>query len=201
MTKQEFLSELRSNLSGIPKNELEERLAFYSEMIDDRIEDGMSEAEAVIEIGSVESVSEQIISEIPLKKFVKEKIKPKRKLRAWEIVLLSLGSPIWISLIVSAFAVVFSLYASIWSVVASLWAVFASFAACLPAGLIGLVIFIMNGNVFTGIITLSAGLLCAGLSIFAFFGCRLATKGMIVFTKKLAIYIKKCFINKEDAKK
>ena len=34
--------------------DLEERLTFYSEMIDDRMEDGMSEAEAVAAIGEVE---------------------------------------------------------------------------------------------------------------------------------------------------
>ena len=39
MTKQEFLAELRRGLSGLPQNDIEERLNFYSEMIDDRMEE------------------------------------------------------------------------------------------------------------------------------------------------------------------
>ncbi len=42
MTKQEFIAELRKGLSGLPKKELEERLTFYSEMIDDRMEEGLT---------------------------------------------------------------------------------------------------------------------------------------------------------------
>ena len=38
MCKQDFLDELRAKLIGLPKQELEERLTFYSEMIDDRME-------------------------------------------------------------------------------------------------------------------------------------------------------------------
>ena len=47
MSKNEFLYKLKKKLRGVPKNELEERLNFYSEMIDDRIEDGMDEKEAI----------------------------------------------------------------------------------------------------------------------------------------------------------
>ena len=38
--KDEFLLKLRLGLSGLPVNEIEERIAFYSELIDDLIEDG-----------------------------------------------------------------------------------------------------------------------------------------------------------------
>ena len=48
MTKNEFISRLRARLSGLPKDEIRERLAFYGEMIDDRIEEGLSEEERKI---------------------------------------------------------------------------------------------------------------------------------------------------------
>ena len=54
---------------------IEERLEFYSEMIDDRIEEGKSEFEAVREIGDVDEVVSQIASETPLYRLVKEKAK------------------------------------------------------------------------------------------------------------------------------
>ena len=99
MDKQEFISKLRAKLFGLPQKELEERLSFYSEMIDDRIEEGLSEETAVKELGAVYEGEWQIIAEIPLSKLVKERIKPKRALNVWDV-LLAIGSPIWLSLMI-----------------------------------------------------------------------------------------------------
>ena len=76
MTKTEFVLELASKLSLLPWEEIEDRISFYVEMIDDRMEEGVSEEEAVAAIGSVDEIASQIIAEIPLAKLVKEKIKP-----------------------------------------------------------------------------------------------------------------------------
>ena len=65
MTKQAFLSALRDGLSGLPQADLEERINFYSEMIDDRMEEGVPEEEAVAGLGSVDDVVSQILSDIP----------------------------------------------------------------------------------------------------------------------------------------
>ena len=43
MDKQAFLNRLREGLNGLPQDDIAERLNFYSEMIDDRVENGMSE--------------------------------------------------------------------------------------------------------------------------------------------------------------
>ncbi len=197
MNKQEFLSELRKRLSGLPEKDTEERLSFYAEMIDDRIEEGLSEQDAVSEIGTVEEVASQIIAEIPLSKIVKEKIKTKRRFKAFEIVLLAAGSPIWLSLFIAAFAVIFSLYVSLWSVIVSLWAIFASFIGCAFGGITLLPIMAIFYNLPTGLAALGAGLVCAGLSIFSFYGCKAATKGAVLLTKKILLCIKKSFIKKE----
>ena len=61
MNKQEFLTELKKALSPLSKADLEERLSFYSEMIDDRMEEGLSEEEAVAAIGSPDEIAAQII--------------------------------------------------------------------------------------------------------------------------------------------
>lgn len=199
MSRQEFLEQLRKGLSGLPQDDVEERLTFYSEMIDDRMEEGLSEEEALKEIGSVDEIIAQTIAEIPLAKLVKEKMKPKRRLGAWEIVLLVLGSPLWLSLLIAAFAVVFSVYVALWSVIISLWAVevslWASVLGCIAAG----IIFALTGNGLTGVAIIGASLVCAGLSVFLFFGCKLATKGAAWLTKKMALGIKNCFIKKEGA--
>lgn len=193
MNKQEFLSELREGLSGLPEDELRGYLTFYSEMIDDRIEDGASEEEAVGGIGSVSELISQIKAES------RRPVGEKKKRAAWETVLLVLGSPIWLSLLIAAFAVTVSLCAALWAVITVLWAVFASFTACGLAGIAAGVYFAAGGSTLTGIAVIGAGLVCAGLSIFAFFGCRAATRGSAVLTGKSAAWIKNRIIKKEEA--
>ena len=41
----------------------------------------------------------------------------KGKMPAWAIVLLTLGSPVWLSLLISAVAVVISIFVTVWSVI------------------------------------------------------------------------------------
>ena len=199
MGKQEFLVQLRKGLSGLPQEDIEERLTFYSEMIDDRMEEGLSEEEAVSAVGTVDEIVTQVVAETPLVKIAKERIKSKRRWSAGEIVLLALGSPIWLSLAIAAFAVILSLYIVLWAVIISLWAVFASFAACSIGGVLACVVFAVGGNGASGVAMLAVGIVCAGLAIFMFYGCKAATKGTLIFTKKMAIWTKNYFIKKEVA--
>ncbi|MBO7336520.1 MAG: hypothetical protein J6U42_06240 [Lachnospiraceae bacterium] len=74
MTKKEFLNELGIGLRGLPASDISERQSFYSEMIDDRIEDGLSEEEAVAQIGPVDKIVSQILMETPLPTIIKEKV-------------------------------------------------------------------------------------------------------------------------------
>lgn len=200
MNKQAFLEKLKSALAGLPQDEIEERLAFYREMIEDRMEDGLTEEEAVLAVGIVEEIASQIVADTPLTKIVKENIKPKRRLKTWETVLLILGSPVWFSLLVAAFAVFFALYICLWSGIISLWAGFVSLAACGFAGVIAGIIFTATGNGAPGLTTIGAGIVCAGLSIFMFFGCKALTKGILVLTKAMTLGIKNRLIKKEEAK-
>ena len=199
MSKQEFLVQLRKGLLGFPQEDIEERVTFYSEMIDDRIEEGITEEEAVAAVGTVDEIVKQVVAETPLAKIAKERIKSIRQLRVGEIVLLALGSPIWLSLGIAVFAVIFSLYISLWAVIISLWAVFASFAACSIGGVLACVVFTVGGNGASGLAMLAVGVVCAGLSIFMFYGCKAVTDGTLILTKKMAIWTKNCFIKKEVA--
>jgi uncharacterized membrane protein len=203
MYKTAFLEALRQGLSALPRDEAEERLTFYAEMIDDGMEEGLSEEEAVAAVGSVDEIVSQAVSDAPRGKLpanpAKEPVKTKRRLRAWEIVLLALGSPVWLSLLLAAFAVVLALYLSLWSVVISLWAVFASLIGCTFAGVVGGIVVACFGNVLSGIALIGAGLACAGLSIFLFFGCKVATVGTVVLAKKSVGWTKRAFVKREDS--
>ena len=199
MNKTQFILEIYEKLPYLPSDEIDERISFYIEIIDDRIEDGLSEEEAVSAVGTVDEIVSHIVADVPLTKIVKGRIKSNRKLKAWEIILLALGSPIWISIGLALFAVVISVYISLWSVLISLWAVFVSLV-CSTIGCIAVGVFYACINdVLIGLVAISAGLVCAGLSIFMFYGCKVATKGILILTKKFAIWLKNCFVRKEEA--
>ena len=57
MTKREFLKALWSSLSQLPKEDVERTIDYYNEMIDERMENGMTEEEAVADVGSVEDAA------------------------------------------------------------------------------------------------------------------------------------------------
>ena len=84
MNKEEYLDAIRGRISAMPADDINRFMDYYSEMIDDRMEDGLSEDEAVADMGSPDAAVEQILEEMPLTKLVKEKIKPKHELKAWE---------------------------------------------------------------------------------------------------------------------
>ncbi len=196
MNKQEFINELRIGLTGLPGSDVEERVGFYSEMIDDRIEEGLSEEAATAEIGPVDKIVKQVLAETPLPKIIKECVTPKRGLKAWEIILLVLGFPLWFPLLIVAISVVFVIYVSIWAVIISLWAVFISLVAGAAAGVVGFVIFLVMGMPANAFAMLGAGVMLAGLSILMFFVCKAASKGAVVLGKKIWLGIKSMFVRK-----
>ncbi len=198
MTKNEFLADLKRRISVLPSDDVEASLEYYAEMIEEYMEEGLSEEEAVAAIGSVADIAAQAVEDIPVTKLVKEKIKPKRSLRAWEIVLLVLGAPLWLSLILAAVAVVFAVYVSLWSVVISFWAVeisiFASSFACLASSL---ALFFLAGNAGAGIFLLGSGVFLAGLGMFGAWGCKALTYAICKLGKLILKGIKNCLIKKE----
>ena len=199
MTKLQFLLALNNKLSGLPQDDVEQRLNFYAEMIEDRMEDGLSEEAAVADMGDIEEIATQITADIPLMKIVKEKARPKRKRKAWEITLLAVGSPVWASLLIAVVAVAFALYISLWAVVVSLWAAFGAFVICAMACLILGVAFAVSGNVHAGLMAVAAGFVCAALTIFLFYGCRAVTKGTALLAKIIVLAVKKSLTRKEKA--
>lgn len=175
----------------MPQADIEERLTFYGEMLEDRMEEGLSEEEAVSAAGPVSEIVAQAVADIPLARLARERIRPRRRPKAWEIVLLALGSPIWLSLAVAAIAVILAVYVS-------LWAVFAALAVCAVGSVPACVILAAGGSGAPGAAMLAAGIVCAGLSVFMFYGCKQATRRIALATKKFAMWIKNRLIKKGE---
>lgn len=210
MNREEFLTALREGLTGLPQEDIDRSVDFYSEMIADSIEDGLSEADAAAAVGSVREIIAQIWSEAALPKPENTNIyengneKQKRVWKAWEIVLLVLGSPVWLPLVLTAFllllvAALLALmcYLLLWCIVVIFYAADLVFAAGAVAGIFGSLAYFPLGNVAGGILFIGAGLVCAGIAILLFFGCNQVAKGTLVLGQKLAGSIRTRFRKKE----
>ncbi len=200
MNKQQFLAAIRERLSSLPPSDVEKSLEYYSEMIDDRMEDGVSEEAAVAAMGGVEEIAAQILLDTPLPKLVRAKLKPSRALKAWELVLLVLGSPVWLPLLLAAGAVVLAVYLVLWAVIMTLYAVDLSFAAGAVCGVAGLVLLPFAGQPLQAVLFLGAGLVCAGLAILLFFAFNRLTRSILSLSKRFVLWVKARFIRKGDAK-
>lgn len=196
MNKQEFLTSLRARLNGLPQEDIDERINFYEEMINDRIDDGKSEEEAVADIGSVDQIVEEIAQDTPLTKLVREKIKPKRKLKAWEIVLLILGFPLWFPLLLTAVILAFVFYLLIWVLVIVCYSVELALAASSFAGLIAFVAYLANGNF--NLMSIGVAIMAGGGAVLFIFACYGATKATLKLSKAIMTKIKMLFINKKE---
>ena len=194
MNKERFLIELASALAGLPEDDVEKSLEYYSEMIDDRIEDGLSEEEAVADLGPIEEIRAQIIKDTPLPKLIKERVKSKQSLNGLEITLLIVGFPIWFPLLAAAASVVFSLYVTLWSLITVLFAVEISFAACAFAGIVAAPLFFSLGNIPSALFLLGCGLFLAGLSVLWVFVCKWGVRGILWLTR---VFFKSLFVGKE----
>ena len=215
MTREQFVKKLKGELSSLPSEELEGRLAFYSEMIDDRIEEGLSEEEAVAAIGDVDEIIAQLRADgSPLRK-EKDESNPysdgtykatesetvvfpkKKKMPAWAIVLIAVGSPLWIPLGAAAFVILLSAYIMIWAVAGSLWALPVSLAGVCLGGIAVGVVDIVIGNALLGITLIGAAVACAGLAIFAGFGCYHLTRLAAYLSGVIAKGVIRLFRRKE----
>lgn len=198
MNKQEFIKTLRNKLSKFPQKEVENGINFYSEIIDDKIEDGILEENAVKQVGNVDYIASLIASDIPLTKIVKNNVKRKNSFRTWEIVLLVLGSPIWLSLLISLFAVVFSVYVSLWAGVISLWAGSLSAFIVSLYGIVYGIIMTFVSDVYVNLAILGLSIASVGVSILLYYCSKYSTKGLIILGKQIVLLIKNSFVKKEN---
>lgn len=190
MKKEQFLTLLREKLSALSENDLQKSLDFYGEMIDDRVEEGMAEEDAVAELGAPDAIVSQILLELSLPKLVKIKLHPRRALRTGEILLLILCSP----LLLATALVLFAAYLVLWVAVIALYAADLAFATSGTALAISAILSQSGSNEL--LLTLGGGMVCIGVAILLFFAGNRAAASVCHIGKKLLRSIKSQFIRK-----
>ena len=192
MKKSEFLNQLRSSLRGLPESDIDERVSFYSEMIDDRVEEGLSEEEAIEDIGGIDKVLEQISVETPISRLVKERIKPKRRLTGFEIVLIIIGFPLWFPLLMVFGVLLLVFFILLWVLVIVTYSVEFSLMATSLAGFARFAIEMSHAGFYYGYIGI--GIAGFGLACLFLIACIYATKGTAKLTKTILVKIKRKMI-------
>ena len=197
MKKEEFLLELKDRLSGLPSEEAEERVAYYGELIDHRMETGLTEEEAVTGIGSVNEAVGQIMSEIPLTQLVKRRVDPKKKHSVGKIMALIVLFPIWFPLFIAFFAVFMSLYITAWALLISFFFVGVAIVVASIGCIVAAVGYMAAGRPLGAIFLIGTALILAGIAILFFLVNGGLIKGLAKLTAKLAISIKRKFVKTE----
>ena len=197
MTKADFLQLLERALMQLPEEERRRNLEYYSELLDDMMEEGMTEAEATAKLGSPAQIAQNILQEMPLSKLVSTRMKPKSGWTPLAIVLAVVGSPVWVPLLLAGVAVVLALFVSIWALgFAAIAVVIALAVAVVAAPIIAIRAAMLTLPV--GLMLLGAGLVLLGLCVLgglmAVELCRLLWQ----LTVWLAHKIKGLFIRKEE---
>lgn len=199
MDKQQFLEAIRDGLNGLPQSDIEKYLDYYSEMIEDRMEDGASQEEAVASMESVEEIVRQILPDVPGPQTTEEQESAGHSLRPWEVVLLVLGSPVWLSLALAGFFLILAFYMILWSVVLVFYAVDLVFAAAGVSGIAAGIMLPFSGMHTQAVFLLGIGLVCAGIAILLFFVFYKVTRGMAVLSKKIICRIRTLFHKRRKA--
>ena len=133
MTRDEFLGRLGELLACLPAEQVEETKAFYAEAIADRMEDGMSEEEAVAAMGTPGEVAEATLDDLPA--VPRAIAKTRRRSTALLWVLTIVGSPVWVPLLLAFAAVAVTVYVCIWVLALCVWVIAATLGAVGAASL------------------------------------------------------------------
>ena len=178
-TKEIWLKVFEEELSKLPKADRQKAIEFYREMIEDKIEGGMTEEEVVKSLGNPFDVADKILKDNGIKcKTVDAK---EKEYVLVEKVKAKKGMPIWLAFILGIVVVpvAFSLFAGWFSVLITFWATFVA----MIASSVGCII-----AIFASLIMGFAGYTGSPVAIFGF--C-VASTGVVMILAVVFWYLAK----------
>lgn len=218
MTKTVFLEKVRSGISSLSENDIKRWIDYYSEMIDDRIEDGISEEDAVAAMGSVDDVISHILRDEnaeptninnaepnkkdknlfdTIKDFINRHVTDEN--RIWVILVVVLAVPIWVPVLTSLFGAIVSVVVSLFSVVVGIYAgavaLVAAFVGCVVKGIAVLSVGALLGS---AMMYFGIGFICLGIGILMFLLANLCARLIIKGIKFVCSYVKSKIQKKEE---
>lgn len=189
MTKNEFLSKLERLLQSV--KDREKTLSYYGELIDDFIEDGFTEEEAIQKVGKPGDIAEQLLTE----ELGKEDKQVKKGTKFVVGLLLVLGCPLWASLVLAFFCLLFAALLLVFSGYILIW--------CIPiiTGSLALASVILSSvstcgsfvifsqNLALGLVQLGVGIIAAGIFILMGYLTFYLSRYFAKVTKQFSIWL------------
>lgn len=191
MKKKDFLNNLRYRIRELEKNEIKDVLNYYSELIDDRLENGEKEEDIISSLGSMDIIVENIMegrkcsaSSLDSDQKKHEK-KREGNMSVVKLILLILLFPLWISLAAILFGLLIGFFGIMIGVAAATFAI----------SLSGIYYFIgsfvhMGINLYAGIVQCGISLLCIVLGLIL---GRYVLRFCVVLCRKFMDGIKRIF--------
>jgi len=195
MSKSEFIRSLDRMLSQLPENERKRHTGYYEELIDDMVESGINEYDAVTKLGDPKSIANDILTDTPLPLLVKTKVRPSGGWTALTIILAILSCPIWLPIVIALFATLIAVYAVFWVIVIA----FAAIILGLVFGGLAVVIvspFAIGTSFGASLLMIGWSLTAVGIGILLCYMVYWAGLGIVNLTKLIARWIKSLFIRK-----
>ena len=182
MTRKEFMEGLERAMAGLPKKEIDETLRYYSEMLLDRMEEGMTEEQAVAGMEPMHVIAARVKAE------VRENAPPGAKASGLMKLLVVLGFPVWFPLLALLMGLMVAALVLGWALVLLLWALCLALFSGGMAAIIGQLSSAYQSGL-PAIGQIGLGMAAMGLSVFLFYGARaavpLASRAMAGLVSKI----------------
>ncbi len=191
MTKKEFCDGLRQALHGLPQREIEQTLHYYTEIIADRMEEGMTEEQAVSKMEPMHVIARRVVADFR----GSAAPRPRARISGFMIALLILGFPLWFPLLVTGFVLLVVALTLAWVFVLVIWAVCLGLFSGGMAAILGL----FFGSIRFGLPALGQvglGMAAMGLSVFLFYGAKAAIPLAMGATVRLVSNVKKGIVRR-----
>ncbi len=189
MTRKQFLDGLKQEMHGLPQREIDQTLHYYSEIIADRMEEGMTEEEAVAKMEPMHVIARRVAADF------RGTAAPRAKMSGFMIALIILGFPLWFPLLITGAALMVVMLTLAWVMVLVLWAVC---LALFSGGMAAIITLFIGGYRFGVPVVgqIGLGMAAMGLSIFLFYGAKGAIPLATGATLRLVSRIKKGFVRR-----
>ena len=181
MKKAAFLKSLARQLKGIPRSDIRQTLAYYSEAVSDAMDDGLSEEEAVRSLGTAEEIAHSVKEELAQS----GKLPQARKRSGFTVLLLILGFPVWFSLLAAGAGILIGVFACIFALIIAAWALPLSFAAGTLYAAVCALYALIHGNLAVCACFAGAALVCAGLCVLTYILCKSLPRSCVNLIKAI----------------
>lgn len=183
MNKKEFLNDLDSKLDFLTEEERNKTLNYYSEIIEDRIESGASEEEAVLQMESTEVIAKKLMTENNTQKNTSEKVldfidklfEKHGYLFVLAIVIFSI--PLWTPIVGVILGLVCTMFLILFAMIA--------FGAIGSVAALGIGISFITQSLLSAISALGVSMVCAGFAVLVTIGTVKLISMMSNFFKKV----------------